>query len=75
MSNEDRYTYWRRWLYETAGAAEADRRIRTEARILRVEPLSDAAIRHAIATYQHDTGRSPRYGDTRNPATQEGLIP
>lgn len=72
----DRYTYARRWLHETAGHAEATRRITQEARLLRVDPLSNAAIIHAIAAYQAETGKTPRKnplpGDT--PDLQEGLI-
>ena len=72
----DRYTYARRWLHETAGHHEATRRINLEARALRVDPLSNSAIAHAIATYQTDTGKSPRRnplpGD--QPPTQEGLL-
>lgn len=73
----DRFTYARRWLHETAGHHEATRRIQAEARALRVDPLSDAAIRHAIATYQQETGKSPRRNPLpgEQPDLQEGLIP
>ena len=74
MSNEDRYTYWRRWLYETAGHREATRLVTQEARLLHVDPLSDIAIRHALATYESTTGKTPRNTATAA-ATQEGLIP
>lgn len=77
----DRWQYARRWLHETAGYDKAQRLIATEARVLRVDPMSNAAIAHAIATYQSETGKSPR----RNPlpgeqytganTLQEGLIP
>lgn len=71
----DRWQYARRWLTETVGWAEADRRIRAEAHALRVEPLSNAAIAHAIATYQSETGKSPRRNPLPTETTQEGLIP
>jgi hypothetical protein len=76
----DRYTHARDWLISVAGWHEATRRIALEARILRVDPQSPTAIRHAIATYQAETGKSP----ARNPLPgetygredlQEGLIP
>lgn len=66
----------RRWLEEHAGFNEAQMRIAREARLLRVDPTNPAAIRHALATFEHETGKSPRiYNDPLTPPTQEGLIP
>ena len=69
-----RMQYARRWLYETAGHHEATRLVTQEARLLHVDPLSEIAIRHALATYQAATGKTPRNTATAA-ATQDGLIP
>lgn len=65
--SESRSTRYRRWLQEQVGYQEAGRRINLEARLLKVDPLSDAAIWHAIATYTAETGKHPR----RDPAPWE----
>ena len=74
MVTEDQATYARRWLLEQVGYHEANRRINAEARALRVDALSVAATRHAIATYFNETGKSPRDYSPHEPQ-QEGLIP
>jgi len=67
----------REWFFRVLGHHEATRRINQEARLLRVDPTSTTAIRHAIASYQAETGKSPRgtYRYGAQPTTQEGLIP
>lgn len=58
----------RAWLQNHTSWAEADERIRTEARMLRVDPTSDTAVKHAVATYEAETGRKlPRFMHPHHP--------
>lgn len=75
MTGQDRLAYARRWFYTVAGHAEAGRRIKTEADILRVEFMSDRALVNALGTYAADTGRTPRNHPLPTEPLQEGLIP
>ena len=72
----DRYDYARRWLHETAGHHKATALIQQEARLLHVDHMSNAAIKSAIATYQNETGKTPRNHPLpgEQPGNQEGLI-
>ena len=69
----------RRWLQNKAGWHEAERRIKAEARQLHVAPTSETAVRHAVTTYEQETGhRYPRYLSThrggQQPAEQGELL-
>lgn len=65
----------RAWLEHHAGFVNAQERIAKEARILRVDPTSATAIRHALASYEAETGKSPRTHSHPTTPPQEGLIP
>lgn len=62
----------REWLQNRVGYVAAKRLIETEARVLGIDPMSDIALKHAIATYTATTGHSPNNTSTTD---QEGLLP
>lgn len=69
----------RNWLITKAGWQRANQLIRNEARMLRIDPTSDAALKHAIATYQAETGHlyprfNPNHPAWQPPVTQGELL-
>lgn len=60
------------WLVSRVGWHAARELVNTEAAALGVDPASDIALKHALATHTAQSGESPR---TPRPNLQEGLIP
>lgn len=66
----------RRWLEGQVGYHQAVARVNREAALLRINPLSDMAVRHAVATYCLESGQSPYYGPTTptTPSSDQGAL-
>lgn len=70
----------RAWLQAKAGFARAEALIRREARMLRVDALSETALKHALITFAAETGHKyprmihPHHQSWEPPAEQEEMF-